>query len=195
MILHAQILDKNIDKADEYENDRKEEIRMISIQPARENEKLCLSMYKKYIKELRRYDKNVLPDMDAFRRYFHGTHLLMLDDEVIGFVTCELVIRSGCPDIMQIRDLYILPQHRRKGYADQAVQVMERAWGKDIYLCVLKKNMVAKSFWAEMERSHKWWRIDRHDLEAPPGYDLRAFALAKPEFNKDQEHSTEVDAE
>ena len=148
---------------------------MISFVPAHEDPEKYKHMAKDYIRTLHSFDQTVIWSNAAWDRSIQFSYLIENDGEVIGFFSKEELKFPGHTDALYIGEFYIAPKYRRKGFGKEAVSVIIKDWEDDILLYVLNRNMTAKSFWAAMERSFGWHRIDRADVPDERGCDKRVY--------------------
>ena len=157
---------------------------MISLTPAADHPELYKALAKDYIKTLRNYDRKIIWSNSAWDQSIGKTTLIEKDSETIGFVTWSFNTTSRGHTMVYIEEFYIAPKFRQKGYGVEAVRVlMQEAGTNYLYLYVLTRNMIAKSFWAKAERELGWCRIIYDEIPEENGCDLRIYKQ-KPKKQK-----------
>lgn len=77
----------------------------------------------------------------------YAPHVLAECDEVIRIMDKATVVGLLCVKDKYIQGLYVLPEHRHKGYGKKAIFDYIKQYGMLKDLTILNTNHIAKAFW------------------------------------------------
>lgn len=77
----------------------------------------------------------------------YAPYVLAECDEVISITDNDTIVGLLCVKDKYIQGLYILPEHRKRGYGKKAIIDYIKQYGMLKDLTILNTNHVAKAFW------------------------------------------------
>lgn len=115
-----------------------------------------MNVYVKYLQELHDIDNRVDPYINIFDvknimdyAYVHLFSEKTDDDTIVGFAIIGYIpAEHPAYNSIEIREFYIIPEYRRKGYATQIINDLIKDYDpENIRFEIIKKNEIAKDFW------------------------------------------------
>lgn len=136
---------------------------------------LFLDIAKDYVDALAQYDSSIRWDEVTWRNAIWRASFIMEDRTVQGFVITDTVPFHIFPSALYIAEFYVVPEARRRGLGIEAVKAITGHWSGDVFLYILKKNALARLFWADVEAELGWTRIERPEIQEEDGCELRVY--------------------
>lgn len=136
---------------------------------------LFLSMAKDYIDTLALCDDRIRWDEATWRTNSWKARFIMEDRTVQGFIVYEIVPFDFYPPAVYIKEIYVVPEARRRGIATAAVKAAVGNWDGDVFLYILNENKGARLFWTDVEAELGWKKINRPEIDEEDGCELRVY--------------------